>query len=246
MTDDTYFEDDGFEPRMDWALWRKILTFARPYRAWFALLGLLAVVTACCDASLPLLTGIIIDEVVQRGGEADLTGYAIAYALIIGTFCSTICGFIVVCGHIISNIGRDIRAACFDKLQALSMSFYDHRPVGWLMARLTSDCNQLSRIMGWAMLDTVWGTTMLATISAVMLVLDWRLGLAVLTIVPVLAVACRWFQVRLLIWSRKVRKTNSQITATFNEGIMGVRTTKTLVREALAGRSRQRPPRPRA
>ncbi|MBI1375705.1 MAG: ATP-binding cassette domain-containing protein [Phycisphaera sp.] len=231
MTNDWIDEDDGFQPRMNWALWRKVLSFARPYRRWFLLLGVLAVSTAACDATLPLITGLIIDEVVQRGGDAHLLGYGIAYATVVLLFCSMICSFIIVCGYIVSGIGRDIRTACFDKLQALSMSFYDHRPVGWLMARLTSDCNQLSRIMGWAMLDTVWGITMLSTISAVMLTLDWRLGVSVLTIVPVLAVSCRWFQVRMLIWSRKVRRTNSNITATFNEGIMGVRTTKSLVRE---------------
>ncbi len=61
--------------------------------------------------------------------------------------------------------------------------------------------------------------------------LDARLALVTLVVVPVVAVVAVCFQKRILAGYRTVRKTNSQITGAFNEGIMGARTTKTLVRE---------------
>ena len=68
-------------------------------------------------------------------------------------------------------------------------------------------------------------------IVAVLLWMNWQLGLLVLCITPVLAVLCVFFQRRILRQQRLVRAANSRITAAFNEGIMGAVTTKTLVRE---------------
>ena len=64
-----------------------------------------------------------------------------------------------------------------------------------------------------------------------MLLLDWRLALVVIVIVPVVAALTGWFQPRILHWNRKVRKINSKITGAFNEGITGAKTSKTLVIE---------------
>src|SRR5205823_12486318 len=110
-------------------------------------------------------------------------------------------------------------------------SFYDRRAVGGLMARLTSDVGSLSRIMGWALLDIVWGGFVLSAVAGVLFWLNWRLALTVLVIVPPLLWVSRFFQVRLLRTSRLLRKANSHTTAAFNEGIVGVRTTKSFVRE---------------
>src|SRR5213075_2154193 len=64
-----------------------------------------------------------------------------------------------------------------------------------------------------------------------MLILNWRVALIVLIILPPLVMVSRYFQVRILKTSRALRKVNSQTTAAFNEGIVGVRTTKSMVRE---------------
>ena len=64
-----------------------------------------------------------------------------------------------------------------------------------------------------------------------MAMLDLRLALMVMVIVPVIAVLTTYFQKRILFWNRKVRSINSRITGAFNEGIMGAKTSKTLVIE---------------
>jgi ATP-binding cassette, subfamily B, bacterial len=81
------------------------------------------------------------------------------------------------------------------------------------------------------MLDLTWGTSVLCGITIMMFVLAWRLALIVVAVAPVLAVISRYYQVRLLKTSRALRKANSQTTAAFNQSIVGVRTTKSLVRE---------------
>ncbi|NLO14766.1 MAG: ABC transporter ATP-binding protein, partial [Clostridiales bacterium] len=61
--------------------------------------------------------------------------------------------------------------------------------------------------------------------------INWQLTLMILLVLPPLAAVSIYFQKRILASHRDVRKTNSRITGSFNEGIMGAKTTKTLVRE---------------
>jgi ATP-binding cassette subfamily B protein len=224
-------EEDVFTGRFDFALWRRIIVFARPYRWHLASLIAVAGVVAGFDVILPYLTGRIVDAVRSGGGTADLWWYGAVYAAVIISFTACIFAFIMLAGRITTGVSFDIRTRAFAKLQDLPFAYYDRKAVGWLMARLTSDCNQLSRVMGWALLDTAWGAVSIVAVSAMMFYLNWKLALVVLVIVPPLVVTCRYFQVRLLLTSRALRKANSQTTAGFNEGIVGVRTTKSLVRE---------------
>ena len=100
------------------------------------------------------------------------------------------------------------------------------------MARMTSDCERLSNILAWGFLDLVWGMTMMLGIAVAMLVMNWKLALVVLAILPVLWWISVGFQRRILKSARAVRATNSRITGTYNEAIMGVLTSKAFVRES--------------
>ncbi|MEO1058827.1 MAG: ABC transporter ATP-binding protein [Actinomycetota bacterium] len=232
MSQPTFAEDEhAVHTHFDWALWRKILAFGRPYLKLFAALAVVAVLVAACEVAMPLLVGAVIDHVTEHGLDATLWPYAAGFAVLSIVFAALIFGFIALAGKLSIAICYDIREASFRHLQQLHFGYFDQRPVGWLMARLTSDCNLLSRIMGWSLLDVVWGVCMLTGISVAMLILNWKLALLVLALVPPLALVARWFQWRLLGASRKVRKANSHLTAGFNESIQGVRTTKSLVRE---------------
>jgi ATP-binding cassette subfamily B protein len=224
-------EEDVFTGKMDFALWRKMLRFAGPHkRKIFAVMAFGSAVSLC-DMSLPYLTGRIVDAVSMHGPAAHLGKYMLAYCGVIVGFVTCIFSFIMIAGRITVSIGYDIRETCFDKLQRLPFSYYDRKAVGWLMARMTSDCSNLSRIMAWAMLDLSWGTSVLCGITIMMMFLAWRLALVVIAIAPALMLISRYYQVRLLKTSRALRKANSQTTAAFNEGIVGVRTSKSMVRE---------------
>src|SRR5450432_1884164 len=224
-------EEDVFTGKMDFALWKKMRRFAIPHKKKLFAVMALGSTVAFWDMLLAFLTGRIVDEVTAHGSAAHLRGIMIGYGALILAFVACIFSFISIAGLITVSISYDIRETCFDKLQRLPFSFYDRKAVGWLMARMTSDCSTLSRVMGWAILDISWGTSALIGVVIVMLCLSWRLGLIVVTIAPVLMVISRFFQVRLLKTSRALRKANSQTTAAFNEGIVGVRTSKSMVRE---------------
>jgi ATP-binding cassette subfamily B protein len=234
MSQDYTLEEDVFTGRIDTALWRKILQFSRPYKRHLIALGSMGALVAIFDMAFPLITASIIDGLYrheQTGGDARLGAHLTVYAGIVVAFVVCIWAFIVVAGRITVGVSHDIRRAAFAKLQDLPFSFYDRKAVGWLMARLTSDTGSLSRIMGWALLDIAWGAVVIIAVTGAMFWLNWRVALVVLCILPPLVIVSRFFQVRILKTSRALRKANSQTTAAFNEGILGVRTTKSMVRE---------------
>ena len=94
--------------------------------------------------------------------------------------------FIWAGGKIRTHVSHDIRRDGFENLQRLSFSFYDYRPVGWLMARMTSDCERLSNILTWGFLDIIWGCTLMLGIAVAMLVMNVKLALLALAVIPVL------------------------------------------------------------
>jgi len=174
----------------------------------------------------------VIADVQLHGRDVNLWGYAQVFAGLTLALCCCIWGFITCAGKIRTHVSHDIRSDAFRQLQKLSFSFYDTKPVGWLMARLTSDCQRLSNILAWGVMDFIWGTALMSGIGVEMFIFNWKLALAVLAVVPVLFGVSLYFRQKILRTSRIVRKTNSRITAAYNEGIVGVKTTRVFVREA--------------
>jgi ATP-binding cassette subfamily B protein len=233
MSDSFTDDDDDDRPReLDLGLWRRLLVHARPYRREFVAMATLGLVVAAIDAAIPLITARLIDAATQGTGAHELRRLGSLYGALLLVIATGIWGFIVLAGRIATGVARDLRRAGFARLQELSFSFYDTRPVGWLVARLTSDCDKVSSLLPWFLLDLVWGSALLLGIAVAMLVLHPGLALVVLLVVPLLAGVSLVFQRLMLDSSRRLRKTNAQITASFNEAIAGVRTTKTLAREA--------------
>jgi len=225
------FQEDEYHRQLDLALWRRVLGHARPYRRQLLGLSSAGLLVAAIDVFFPLTIGWLIDEAVANGLTSRLYGIAGFYFALCALLSACIFLFITFAGRIATGVAFDLREQAFARLQALSFSYFDVRPVGWLVTRVTSDVSKISSLLPWFMLDLVWGSSLILGIVIAMLWVNWSLALAVIAIVPPLALISVFFQRKLLRSSRLIRKTNSQMTAAFNEAITGVRTTKTLVRE---------------
>ena len=232
-------DEEHTDGAVQWELWKQLMRYATAYPRELLLLAVCAVVTAGMEISFPLITRAVIDTVAASAEEgaaqylnrAELLRYAVLYALTTIMITLSIGGFIRVSGLLESRISHDIRRDGFINLQALPFSYYNHRPVGWLMARMTADCDRLSNILVWGLVDAIWGLTLMSGISIAMILLDVRLALVVLSIIPVLAVASAFFQRRLLQSARSATGINSRVTASYNEAITGVLTSKVFLRE---------------
>ena len=226
------FDEDSHKHGMNLELWRRLLGYATAYRFEVGMLFTSATLTAAAEIAFPLLTRGVIDEISTRGTDANLLNYGAWYAFFTVLLAFSVLGFIWFGGRLRTHVAHDIRMDGFKNLQRLSFSYYDYRPVGWLMARMTSDCERLSNILAWGMLDLVWGSTMMLGIAVSMLFMDVSLALIVLSVLPFLAWISIKFQQRILHSARLVRKTNSRITGSYNESIVGVQTSKAFVKEA--------------
>ena len=178
--------DDDHEQKVDLRLWSKLLQYTLHYRRTAVSFTLVAFGLAASDLCFPLITGKLISDVEEHGVDVDLWSYGILFGICSLALCASVWGFISCAGKIRTHVSHDIRRDAFEKLQQLSFSFYDTKPVGWLMARLTSDCNRLSNILAWGVMDFIWGTTLMIGIAGVMLVYNWKMALAVLSVVPLL------------------------------------------------------------
>jgi ATP-binding cassette subfamily B protein len=223
-------EDDTSPSRLDLSLWRRMLVHARPHSSSLAGLAIAGLIVAVCDVFFPRVTGAVIDDSIANGG-GRLWLYGGLYLSLVVILAVTVWLFIVLAGVAATGVAHDLRRAAFSRLQSLSFSFYDRRPVGWLIARLTTDCERIASVLPWTLLDLVWGSFLLSGVTVMMLWMNWRLALVVLIIVPPLSVATVIYQKKLIRTQRLVRKANSRITASFNEGITGVRTSKAFGRE---------------
>jgi ATP-binding cassette subfamily B protein len=224
-------QEDVFSQRLDLSLWMRVYRHALPYKRLLVPLAVSAVAIALVDASFALITRWAVDDVVTDG-VSNLAPHITAYGLLVFALAVGVWIFINAAGGLSNNMSHDIRAECFRRLQELEFAYFDHRPTGWLISRLTSDCDKLARIISWGTLDLVWACCLVLVISIVLVALHPVLGLLVLSVVPPLVVISAIFQKKLLLSSRETRKLNSMITASFAESLQGLRTSKTLVREA--------------
>ena len=231
---DDGFDDHKLSKRLNVELWKKLFSYASRYPTDLKWLAATAFTTALCEVTYPLLTKGVIDAVdgyLKTGMEPGLFLWGLGYLFCTILLALSVGIFIWRAGSIRTSVAHDIRRDGFENLQRLSFSYFDYRPVGWLMARMTSDCERLSNILAWGFLDLVWGSTMMLGIALAMFIMDWKLALLVFSILPFLGWVSSKFQKSILTSARAVRATNSRITGNFNEGIMGVQTTKAFVRE---------------
>lgn len=226
-----YQEEQDYTKRFDIDIWKKLVRYAKPYHKHLVAIVLIMLLTAVCDVIFPLLNREAIDQFAKLGKLEGIWWFGVRYGLVTLGLAACVFAFTIICGRVEVGVCRLIRRIGFKRLQELPFSFYDKTPVGYMIARMTSDTQRLGDTIGWGLIDLMWSSAYVVIVSIVMLVINWKLALLVLAVIPIVAVLAAYFQKRILTSYREVRKTNSKITGAFNEGIMGAKTTKTLVRE---------------
>lgn len=211
--------------------WKKILPFFRPYGKLFATTMGLNVFLAAVDILMPLFQSYAIDHYIVTENLDGIGRFAFCYVAMI--VLQTICVYISVHAaiQIEMNLGKDLKRAQFVHLQSLSFSYYNTTPVGHIHARVMSDTNRIASVVAWGLVDMLWSFIYVVGVYAIMFFLNVKLALILLIVIPLITFLTGYFQKWILRWNRKIRKINAQITDAYNEGITGVKTSKTLVIE---------------
>jgi ATP-binding cassette subfamily B protein len=231
-----YYEDDIYSKPFSLKVWAGIFPFFKPYKKQLVMLTLFMAVGAVFDTAYPLMQKYVIDNFIVPGKSEGLWLPAVAVFVAFAAMSLGTVYFIRIAFEIEWKFARDLKKALFDHLQTLSLSYYNTTPVGYMIARVMSDTGRIGGLVAWGLTDVVWGFMNAVFVLVAISVLDIRMGLIMLAMVPVMVVVTWWFQNRILHHNRNVRRLNSRITGSFNEGILGARTSKTLVIEDINGR----------
>jgi len=212
-------------------IFRRLFSLLKPHWKWaVGFLACIAVVSVI-DSFTTYLSKRIIDEGIMAGSRETIIQTLMIYAGIILIQSAATFGFIYLVGILAERVRYDLRKKMFNHLQQLSLSFFSQTPVGWIMSRLTSDTERLSDLMTWGIVDVTWAIVNIVTAAVFMFIINAKLALIVVVMLPILMVIAFRFRSRILYHYRRSRKMNSKITGAFNEGITGVRVIKALSRE---------------
>ena len=211
--------------------WKKLWPVLRR-RRWL-LAGAIAsnLVLAVTDFYLPLLQAEVVDAFILAGTLSGLGNYVLRYLLIIATELIALRLYFASCMRLEMRCGYDLRETCFVNLQRLSLDYYNVTSAGHSLSRTMSDTDRIAGMTAWVFPDIIWGFAYILGVFAVMARMSLSLALTLIALAPVVTLLTIYFQRRLIALNREVRAQHSRITAGYNEGIMGAKTSKTMALE---------------
>jgi ABC-type multidrug transport system fused ATPase/permease subunit len=140
-------------------------------------------------------------------------------------------------GWVGERILADLRIQLFGHLQRLSLGFYERTRAGVIISRLTNDVEAIDQLVTDGVTTLMQASLTLVGTAIILFILDWRLALATLTVIPVMSVATVFFRTRSARAYASVRERLGLVTATLAEDISGMRMVQAFNREEEAERN---------
>ncbi len=213
---------------------RRIAALARltrPYKARTAV-SILSLLAATATAlAPPLLAKYAVDDGIR---QHDLTKlWWIVAAFILAGLLSWGMSYLqtYLTGWVGERILADLRINLFRHLQRLSLGFFERTRAGVIISRLTNDVEAIDQLVTDGVTSLVQNTLTLVGTAILLFILDWRLALATLAVIPLMSVATVIFRVRSTRAYRAVRERLGLVTATLAEDIAGMRVVQAFTRE---------------
>ena len=209
----------------------RLLRYLKPYKKQVILSVVLLGAISLLEVAGPYLTKVAIDTYVKPTAGAGALpaeagrGLLLLAAAYVGIL---IVGFVLryVQTFTMSMVGQramqDLRLDIFRHLQTLTPSYFDTRPVGRILTRVTQDVAVLNELFAQGVVAVIGDLFMLFGIVGAMLWLNWKLALVTLTTVPLLVVATAIFRAKVRVSYRRVRTRLARINAFLQEHLQGL------------------------
>ena len=242
------FKEESLPKKLNFGIWFKILKYALD--KWYYMLGIVVslIIISFYDSSFtPLMNASMVDSLRyhQAGTELiikcdlifgihfEVNFFWFAIIMVAGILLRSVFIFInfFVTNLLECHLSFTLRRKAFKRVQELSFSYFDKTPKGWLIARLQSDCSDISEMVAWVMFNLFWIMFDLLFSLVSMFTLSWKLSLVILATTPILIIALPLFQKRLLKLHRISRNAYSNFVRWLAEVISGSKTIKTLAIE---------------
>ena len=209
----------------------RLARLAYPYRrrAVFSIVAM--VVVTISGLTVPYLLSVAIDGGIGAKDMTVLTWVIVAFIAV-----SVVnLGASYLQTYLTSWVGEhvifDLRRQLFAHLQKLSLDFFSRQKTGWIVSRLTNDIDALDQLVTDGVTSLVTNSLTFVGAIVFLFILDWRLALATLSVMPFLIAATLWFRSRSARSYAEVRNKIGDVSAHLQESISGVRVLKAFRRE---------------
>jgi len=219
----------------DHGLAKRLVRYLRPYMREIILSVLLLGAISLLEVAGPYITKVAIDTYVKpMHGIGPVPAVAIKGLITLSMLYVLV--LMVAFGlrywqtYTMSMVGQramqDLRLEIFRHVETLTPSYFDTRPVGRILTRVTQDVSTLNELFAQGVVAVIGDVFLLAGIVGAMLLLNWKLALVTFTTVPLLVIATAIFRAKVRVSYRKVRTRLARINAYLQEHLQGVEVVK--------------------
>ncbi|MFC4777631.1 ABC transporter ATP-binding protein [Paenibacillus sp. GCM10023252] len=230
-----YQDDETIEKPFNWGQVRRLFTYMKPYSKQLWPVILMMVLGTVTRLAIPALIILAIDQAIEpESGPASLTKlytYAgIMVALYVIQWAAN--NYRIRHTNVIGQkVIYDLRQHLFQHIQKLSFRFYDKRPAGSVLVRVTNDVNALQDLFTNGVVNLLMDCIQLVGIVVILLAWNFKLGLAIMITVPLMFLVSTALRKRIRFAWQDVRMKQSRINAHLNESIQGMKVTQSYVQE---------------
>ena len=222
---------DAPKARPSWPVYRRLLGFARPYAARLVLAGLLLAVSTVLTLAWPQFIQRIVDGVIVDGDGAALDRLVLVLllVLIVRMGVDSYRGFLVSWTG--ERIIADLRIRVARHLMGLSLSYFNDRKTGEILAHVTSDVTQLHFAVTQSVLSITSQVLTLVGGAFVVFTMNWRLALLTFTVAPLVALIGVFYGRRIRGMSREAMDAQAEALGILQESLAEIRTVQAFTRE---------------
>jgi ATP-binding cassette subfamily B protein len=215
----------------DAQLIRRLWSFIHPYHRLFWGSMLCLPLVSAFSLVQPYLLKLAIDEYMARGNARGVAMIGALYAAALaGEFV-----FLYVQYTLTMSVAQlslaDLRVKLFAHVQSLPARFFDRNPVGRLVTRLTTDVDVLNEMFAAGGLTILMDVVTLLGIIVIMLVIDFRLALVTLSLVPLIVLAINFFRLKARQSYRRIRERIARLNSYLQEALAGMTVIQLFTRE---------------
>ena len=170
------FDEKEYTKAFDWSIWKRLLPVVARFKVYMIGMIVINALSAAVDVCLPLFQKYAIANFIEAGTLDGLVPFVASYVVAIVLQSVLV---VLVCRRTMSvemYLGRDLRRDLFERLQTLSLSFYNVTPVGYLLTRVMNDTNRSAGNIAWGVQDMAEMLFYVVGTFVAMLMLNWRLA----------------------------------------------------------------------
>ena len=217
----------------DIKIFLRLMSFAKGYKLKFSIAAISTISLAFVSAINPYIIGETVNDFVTNQDISNLVYYikillTIVFAEVLLQFM-----FIYFANWVGQHIIRDIRATVFRNINSFKMSYFDTTSVGKLVTRVVSDIETIANFFTQGVFMIISDILKMLVVIVVMFVMNWKLALVALVVLPILVYATKVFQVAIKATFQDVRNEIANLNGFVQERVTGMKILQLFTRESI-------------